>query len=334
MFRRRFRRSDVSLVSEVIAALAASRVAGAPIPVEQLPVAVGLCNLHADVLAAMPLTTTGRTTPAVVTQPNPDEPRHETVHKLVQSAWWTGNAFALVDAGAVAVLDPNRVGVQPNPYDHNRVDHWWYDGQAIDRDAIRVLKINDDPRRGPLGRSPLHVASEPLRMYGYAYAYLSEFFEGGGNPSTVLQRTGTTAALYDPDQAATDWVTARQKRRPAVLPAGWELSVPNNNGEMEAVARVLEKCAAEVARLVNAPPSLVNAEANGSMTYSTVSGELARWLALSLNPTWIVRLESFWSDIAGRPVRMDTSELFRIVSPVDDTMTAPAAPVTRLESVA
>lgn len=331
----RHRRSDVSLAVEVLAALRSARLTGAPIPVEQLPVAIGLANLHADVLAAMPLITPGRRSPpAVVVQPNPEESRQSTVHKLVQSAWWTGCGYVLDDrGGAVTVLDPNRVSHQEDPDDPLRVLHWWIDGEAVARDRVKVFKINDDPRHGPLGRSPLSMASEPLRMYGYAYAYLSEFFAAGGNPSTVLQRTNG-AANYDPDEAGEDWITARRKRRPAVLPVGWSLQVPANNGELEAIARILEKCAAELARCVNTPPSLVNAASAGSLTYSTVDGEIRRWMALSLVPTWITRLEDFWSDIAGVRVEMDTSVIFRLVSPVAPTPQAAVTAMPRLEVVA
>lgn len=341
--RARRTRSDVSLVTEVLATLRADRVAGDPIPVHELPVAVGLANLHADVLAAMPLRARGRVTPRVAAfleAPNPEETRHQTVHKIVQSAFWTGSAGVLTPergpVDAVTVLDPNRWHPEVDEADSNRVVSWWVDGVKLPINRVRYLKINDDPRRGPLGRAPLTMAGEPLRMYGHAYRYLSMFFEGGGNPSTVLQRTGVGNTIYTPEEAAEDWVKARQARRPAVLPSGWQLSVPPANGEMEAIARILEKCAAEVGRLVNAPPSLINAEANGSMTYSTVDGEIRRWMALSLVPTWISRLEDLWTALAGVPVEMDTDVMFRLVSPttVDPFATPVTAPVARLEAVA
>lgn len=316
--RERRYRSDVSLVTEVIAAMISARAAGAPIPPEQLPVAVGLVNLHADVLGAMPLTA-GRQTPQIVTRPNPDEPYAATIHKLVQSAMWNGFAAVLVDRPtrpqSASVLDPNAVTVLPDTVDRTRVAEIRVNGATVDRRLVRLFNINVDPRRGPLGRSPFTTAAEPLRMYGFAYAYLADFFEGGGNPSTVLKRTGPGNTVYDPEQAATDWISARQERRPAVLPHGWDLSVPHNNGEMEAVARVLEQSAAEVCRLLNAPPSLANARNNSSMTYSNVAGELARWLALQLVPTWVNRIEDLFSDLAGVRVEADTSTLFRIVDP-------------------
>lgn len=298
--------------------------------------AVGLANLHADVLAAMPMTTTAggrRGQPDIVTRPNPEETRHTTQHKVVQSLFWKGNAYGLRGPDSALILNPNDVGYEPDPYDSTRVLSWYVNGQPVPRDAIVHCKINDDPRRGPLGRSPFAAAATPLAMYGYAYGYLSMFFENGGNPSTVLQRTGPSNTIYDPATAADDWVTARKARRPAVLPAGWELSVPTNNGEMEAVGRILEQCAVEVARLVNAPPSLVNAKANGSMTYSNVHGELARWMSLSLVPTWISRLEDFWSDLTGYPIELDTDVMFRLVSPTDMGTPVPTE-LPRLEAVA
>lgn len=312
-------RSDVSLVSDVISALGAARIAGAPVPADQLPVAVGLATLHADVLASMPMTA-GRNTPAIVTRPNPSESYADTVHKLVQSAYWKGYAALLLDRPqnptSASVLNPNAVTVVADSVDSTKIAEVRLNGVNIDPALIKLFNINVDPRRGPLGRSPLEAAAIPLRMYGYAYAYLSEFFEAGGNPSTVLRRTGLGAEIYDAEQAATDWITARQARRPAVLPAGWELSVPPNNGELEAVSRILETCAVEVCRLVNAPPSLANAKSSGSMTYSNVTSELARWLAIDLAPTWITRLENLFTDLGGMRVEADTSSLFRMVDPL------------------
>lgn len=326
--RARRTRSDVSLVTEVIAALQAARVAGAPIPVEQLPVAVGLVNLHADVLASIPMRLASgrdRRRTAMLERPNTDEDRFYTVHKIVQSAMWTGNAGCERDGDDMIVLDPTRFGPEIDVDDPTRIDRWQVDGSFVARDDVLHLKVHDDPRHGPMGRSPFRQAREPLEMYGHAYRYLTDFFAGGGNPSTVLQRTGPGNATYSAGAAVEDWVTARQARRPAVLPQGWELQVPANNGEVEAIARVLEHSAAEVARVLNTPPSIANARSQSAMTYSTVAGEFRRWLAISLNPTWIRRLEVLFSEFVDDDVVADTSRLFDIVDPtVDDTPAAPA----------
>jgi phage portal protein BeeE len=334
-------RSDVSLVTDVLSAITASRLASEPIDVDDLPVVIGLVNLHADVIAALELTSTARGAGAyqrALERPNPEEPRRSTVHKLVQSIIKTGTGYVLT-AGtgpgtAVTVLDPHRVTPIYDPTDPLRIAGWYVDGVRRARDDVRFVTINHDPRRGPLGRSPFKDAAEPMRMYGYAYSYLTDFFAGGGNPSTVLTRDGTGNLAYTNEQAARDWITARQERRPAVLPTGWKLTVPPNNGELEAVARILEHAAAEVARLLNAPPSLVNVAANGSMTYTNTAGEFRRWLAISLGPTWIGRFEDFWSDVFGIPVELDTTAIFRIVDPTENTtLDRGDPPPPRLEAV-
>lgn len=336
-------RSDVSLVTEVLAALQAARLASEPIAVDDLPVVIGLVNLHADVLAALELTSSARGArqfAQAFARPNPEEPRRRTVHKLIQSAIHTGTGYLLVQGSgpstSVVALDPNRVTPVIDERDPLRIASWYVDGIPRDRDEVRYLTINDDPRRGPLGRSPLADAHEPMQMYGYAYRYISDFFAGGGNPSTVLSRKGAGNVSYTNEEAAADWIAARQERRPAVLPAGWDLTVPPNNGELEAVARVLEHSAAEVARLLNAPPSLVNVAAKGSMTYTNTAGEFRRWLAIALGPTWITRLEDLWSDVFGIPVELDTAPIFRIVDPTETVSSGaelPPATPPRLEAV-
>jgi phage portal protein BeeE len=332
-------RSDVSLVTDVLAALTASRVAGAPIPVDQLPVVIGLVNLYADVLADMPPRPVRRHSHPlpILEQPNPEESRRATTHKLVQSAIKTGNGYVLDERrGSVTVLDPTMVTHVYDDLDPLRIKSWIVNGMPYQRHEVHHFKINDDPRRGPLGRSPFADAREPLDMYGHAYRYLTDFFAGGGNPSTVLQRTGVGNNAYTNEDAAEDWIAARQARRPAVLPAGWELSVPVNNGELEAIGRMLENSAAEVARLLNAPPSLVNVASKGSMTYTNTDGEFRRWLATSLGPTWIGRLEDLWSAIAGEPVELDTAPLFKIVDPTSSNSGQPTQQTgtpPRLEAV-
>ena len=49
----RFVRADVSLVSEVIGYVAAARIDGLAVKVDDLPITVGASTLHADTVAAM-----------------------------------------------------------------------------------------------------------------------------------------------------------------------------------------------------------------------------------------------------------------------------------------
>lgn len=345
-FRRSHVRADVSLVAQVIGQLAAVRAGtGTPVPYDQLPITQGTASLIADALAAMPLRPVDERTGAeldiarypVLEQPNPEEDRADTVHKIAQALFWTGNAQALngpvdPDTGAVssiAVVNPNSIGPDVDELDELRVRGWYLDGRWLPRTAVTHWKLNDDPRRGPLGASPLKRCATALDTYGYAYRYLADYFANGGLPSSVLK----SKIELPPDkitELAREWVDARKYRRPAFLPNFLELDVPANNGELEHVVRVLGFAAAEVARALNLPVSLVNAPVEGySLQYSNAGEEFRRWLATSLGTTWVARVERGFSQLlpSGVVARLDPSQLYRtdLYPDTPSAITAPAS---------
>lgn len=349
-YRTRHLRADVSLVSQVIGQLAAVRAGtGVPVPYDQLPITQGTASLIADALAAMPIRPVDERTGdeleldryPVLRQPNPEEDRADTVHKIAQALYWTGNAQALngpVDpsTGAVlsiTVLNPNSIGPDVDELDELRVRGWYLYGEWIARSRITHWKLNDDPRRGPLGSSPLQRCATALDTYGWAYRYLADYFANGGLPSSILK----SKLELDPakiTELSTEWVAARQHKRPAFLPNWLELDVPPSNGELEHVIRVLGFAAAEVARALNLPVSLVNAPVEGySLQYSNAGEEFRRWLATSLGTTWIARIERGFSQLLpdGVVARLDPSTLYRTdLYPDQSAITAPA----RLETPA
>lgn len=326
---------------------------GTPVPYDELPITQGVTTLIADAVADMDLYAVdrdGRYTGVqypVLETPNPDEDRADTLHKIVQSLMWKGNAYGLngpIDpstgaAVSVNVLNPNTVGHQDDPYDELRVQTWTIHGSPIRREAITHWKLNDDPRRGPLGRSPLTVCTGALETYGWAYRYLSDFFAGGGNPSMMF-RPKMELAPAKITELAEEWVAARRERRPAFMPTWLEAEVPPYNGELQAVIQVLDFAAAEVARLLSLPTTVVNAPVQGySLTYANVGEEFKRWLVFGLGTTWVRRIERGFSRLLPDGVRahLDPSSLFPAelyAEPIGpDTPTAalqPAAP-TELE---
>lgn len=350
-YRSRHLRADVSLVSQVIGQLAAVRAGtGTPVPYDQLPITQGSATLIADALAAMPLYPVDERTGApldpdlypVLQQPNPDEDRADTVHKIGQALYWTGNAQALngpidPDTGAVTainVLNPTSIGPDVDDVDELRIRGWYLNGQWLPRTRVTHWKLNDDPRHGPLGRSPLQRCATALDTYGWAYRYLADYFANGGLPSATMK----SKIELDPTkitELAREWVEARKYRRPAFLPQWLDLDVPASNGELEHVIRVLGFAAAEVARALNMPVSLVNAPVEGySLQYSNTGEEFRRWLATSLGTTYVARVERGFSQLLpyGVAARLDPSTLYR-ADLYPDAQTATPAPA-RLESPA
>lgn len=319
-------RADISLITNWLQQMQLSRAGtGVPVPVDELPITQGLVNLIADGIADMdlyPVDARGRWTREVfpvLEQPNPDEDRADTLHKIVQSLYWEGNANALNGpfdttgaVSAINVLNPHSVGWLVDPADELRVEWWMVNGRRYERSALTHWKMNDDPRRGPMGRSPLKVCDTALETYGWAYRYLADFFAQGGNPSSVFK---SKLELNDDKitELVDEWIKARRQKRPAFVPPWLELDIPPSNGELQAVIEVLGFATAETARLMSIPTTVVNAPVEGySLTYRNVDEEFKRWLALGLGTTWVRRVERGFTRLLPRGVRahLDPSNLF------------------------
>lgn len=323
-----------------------------PITVDQLPIVQGLANLHADMISQFPLyavDSAGRrvkNTPDVLEQPDPSEPRGETLHAIVQSLWYTGNAVALSWGDSIRLQNPEFCQVDPSKdvLDDRRIDGWQIHGVPVPVEEVVLWKINDDPRRGPLGQSPLQRCWQAVENYAWAYRYLADYYSSGGNPSIVLKSRNAS----DPGQADelwAQWVASRQAGRPAIVPYDIDLVAAPAPSDISDTVAVLEFCTAEICRATNTPPSIGNAPVAASLTYATTAEELRRWLVLSLGPTWLTRLERGFTTLVadqGLTARFDTSEMPRLdlfaTTGGPDMAAAPVsavmpAPVPRLELV-
>lgn len=318
-----FTRSDVSLVSEVVGYLATARADGLPVAPDELPIAVGAATLHSDTISAMPARSRAASVPPRVAhlleRPDPGTDYRATIASTVLAMFWHGYSPWLLDKPApftttVTTIDPRRAS-------WDRVsDVWTIGGKQVPGDRIYCVTLIDDPCSASPGVSPLRRCWQALSMYGYAYRHLIDYFAQGGNPMAILKSQTRLGNIPDADgvtpatQIVNEWITARQTRRPAVMDPDISLEVPANNGELAATLGVLDHGAAEVARLLNMPASLVNAPTMGSsLNYANVQDELRRWIALSLAPSWMSRIESAFREITGDPtIYLDPTELLAV----------------------
>lgn len=343
-------------VEQRIQAAAAARIANVSLTVEDLPITQGLVQLHADLVSSLELAAVDRSTgvpvanqPEVIVQPDPREDREDTLHKIVQGLFWGGNAPSSVaragELTSIRMLNPNTVGYEPDPYDSTWLRNWYVDGRPLPLERVHNWKINDDPRHGPLGESPLRRARTPLDVYTWAYRYLLDYFAQGGNPSLVLRSTRPlspnpvtedTLGRTEAQIAQDAWVSSRQLYRPAVLDPQWTLEQGPPPQDLEQTIRVLEFMGAQVAQLLNVPPSIANVLSAGSLTYSTTADELRRWLLLQLGPTWLKRIERGFTRLIDDPrleARFDQDSLTRF-DVLENAAAVSAAPVAQLRSVA
>jgi hypothetical protein len=357
LFRRRTRetpadasRATPTLDERVQAIYAARSTALSTITVDQLPIVQGLANLHADVISQFPLYAVDENgarvtpTPDILVQPDPTEPLGETLHAIVQSMWYTGNAVALRGRDTIRVQNPSMCNVTGpfDPFDDRRIEGWVIHGVEVPVSRVVLWKINDDPRRGPLGASPLERCWQAVQNYAWAYRFLADYYSSGGNPSIIL-KSRNAADPTQADELWATWVAARQVGRPAIVPWDVEVAAAPAAGDISETVAVLEFCAAEICRATNTPASIGNAPVAASLTYSTTLEELRRWLVLSLSPTWLTRIERGFTTLLadGQTARFDTSELPRLdmfgsapAGPGTPAATLPAVPVpTRLELV-
>lgn len=330
-----FTRSDVSLVSQVIGYISAQRADGLAVAVEDLPITVGASTLHADTVAAMPARTRSTNPPRrvkdLLERPDPSTDFRSFVHSGTLAMFWHGYATLLLDRPApmtvsAQVIDPLRV--------HWTTGNGWnIDGVDVDDSLVYAIPLLNDPRRGPLGESPLRRCDQALSMYGYAYRYLIDYFAQGGNPSSILKSNHNLGNAVLPsgktraEEIVSEWISARQERRPAVMDPTISLEIPSSTGELASTLSVLDYCSAEVARLLNMPGSLVNAPSNGSLTYQNVADEMRRWIALSLKPTWLARWESAFRALTGDDsIYLDPRDLLDTYALLDPTASPELAP--------
>jgi|CXWL01.1.fsa_nt_gi phage portal protein BeeE len=340
--RRTTRTFERGTIDQLLAVVQDARAnGGTPVPVNQLPVVQGLAQLHADTVAFMPFAAHDRRTgrpvanqPDIVEQPDPTEDRETTVHKIVQSIWYRGNAWAMLgpDRSTFRVLVPELVSplqYQVDPLRRLIVDEWLIEGRPVHPDHLLWAKANDNPSYGPLGASPLRECSVALENYGWAYWYLADYFGTGGNPSHVLR---SAAALDDlsATEMITRWVKARRQRRPAILDPQWTLEAGSGTNDLNETIGVLMFSVAEVCRATNTPPSIGNAPVAGdSSTYRNLADELRRWIVFSLGTTWCKRVAKIWGPVIDPrlEVRFDTAALLELgADALVDTVATPVRP--------
>ena len=315
-----FARSDLD-VSALVAAVATRRADGLPVDPRSLPICVGAATLHSDTVSAMPARAAGAVTPRVrmlLESPDPTTDYRSFVEQCVLSMYWEGFAPLLLDRPAPLTSSVRLLDATNTQYDSSQ-NVWRYNGDEISLELIYSINLIDDPSDSGPGESPLRRCWQALSMYGYAYRYLIDYFAQGGNPSSILRTTHPVNGARA-TELVDEWITARSTRRPAVMDPTVSLEVPASSGELQATLSVLDYASSEVGRLLNVPPSLLNAPALGnSLTYSNTADETRRWIALSLNPTWMSRFESMFRTLTGDPtIQLDPAPLLELYTETAD----------------
>jgi HK97 family phage portal protein len=300
----------------------AQRAAGDVLDPYALPVVVACRGLLADTLGQLPLITLrGRRPlprqPTLTLRPNPHEYRWLTFHRLTNNLTRWGYSFLRVTAwtaaglpAAVRVLDPGDASAVWDPVTGD-LDTVWHLGEELTPGLDVIWIPYRVERRGSLGEAPLAACTVALELFAELFAMAGSFWHAG-YPSLIVE----VAQRLAPGQA-------QEIKRQLLESMGGrhEPGVIDQDGKVSAIgssaveAQLVESIAvanAEIARAFLMPPSLVNVASGDSLTYSTVEGEMRRWLATGLG-AYCNRFEAAFDELTpqGQRSRFDTTELLR-----------------------
>ncbi len=289
----------------------------------ELPIVVTCRDLLANTIGQMPLIAYrgGQPVPdqpPIVVRPDPTESRRDTMVRLVNqltgpgfawiipTAWFADglpSTVRVVDAGGAAgIFDPRG----------QLVDVIW-EGEHYDPmlDEACLVRYRYRQAGAPADCGPLGDCRRAVTWLAALWQMAGSFWEAGfPSIALVLEQALTTTQKAETKRAMLDAFARRHE--PAVIDRGGQLQPVGVNALEAQLVESINTANAEVARVFQIMPSLVNVMSQGALTYSTTEGELRKWLALGLG-AFMNPIEACWSDLLPnrQSVQFDSSVLLR-----------------------
>lgn len=282
-----------------------------------LPAAYRSVQMLADMTASMPIISldpkTGLQnegdTPSILRTPDPNETRHQFLHKIMTSLLFRGNAYLYVPAtdrngNAIAfmVINPDDVTVTEDKLRTTVLYEWTAKNIRLIPGVNFVhIPINIYPGE-VVGIGPIQAARRTLAGYENLERFARDYFADNANPTGVLV---TPAPLDKPEATLLkeQWnESQRGKRDVAILSGGIEFKPLMFTPEDSQFIQTREFEVGDVARLFGIPGPLLGATTGDSLTYATTES-VVRWLLVTtLRPTFLERIEQSLSTMLPRNV--------------------------------
>jgi len=284
-----------------------------------LPPVVAARKLYADTVAQLPLVAIRDRSPrddqpALLKRPDPAEPRWLTMHRAVNGLTRDGIVYLIVTARdaagyavAVRVADAGTVTPTLDPF--GQLAAVSVQGRPIDLSEVVAIPYNVDGQGRP--SSPVDDAADVLDAFAALYCMAGSFWRAG-YPSLAVTTSQRLTAAQASELKASLLAAWSESHVPAVLDNDAKIAPLGASAQESQLVDSFSVVVAEVARVFQIPPSLLNAPVAASLTYATTETEFRRWLATGLQPM-LMRLEAAFSDLLpyGTTARFDTSELAR-----------------------
>jgi hypothetical protein len=219
----------------------------------------------------------------IIGQPDPDQPPSITWTRLVEDLVlfpyaWLRVTERFAPPPGVAKGFPRSAVFEP------------FENVTVDPDSLRVFvegrDYTDDMLRFDSPVAPGALANgRRILTTALLIEEAVRRFARMDVPAGYLQQTGGPD-LTDPEilDLLDQWETARSKRSTGFLNPSIRYETVAFNAQQLQLVEARNANAVDIARLLNLPPMSVNAESNGSLTYSTTESQGRTLLNQTLNP--------------------------------------------------
>ena len=259
--------------------------------------------------------------PAWVNQPDSRAPRSVTIAWTVDSLIYYGVAYWQVDSvfaddgrpASFKYIQNSRVSTKLDPMSQE-IDYYMVNGTRVPDSGIGSLVTFQGFDQGLLLKGQRTINSAVAVEQAIAVAMTSP------QPTGYLKNTGADLPENMIQGLLNTWKNARQTRSTAYLTSTLEY-VPTSYSPAEMTYNdSAEELAAQIARMLNIPAAMINAEHNRSSTYQNVLDQRKEFMAYSLAP-YINAIEDRLSldDITprGTVIRFAVDETFLRANPQD-----------------
>jgi HK97 family phage portal protein len=259
--------------------------------------------------------------PAWINQPDSRAPRSVTIAWTVDSLIYYGQAFWQVDSvfaddqrpASFHWVQNNRISTKLDPMTQE-VDYYMVNGTRVPDSGVGSLVTFQAFDQGLLlkGQRTINSAINVENAINVAMT--------SPQPTGYLKNTGADLPENMIQGLLNSWKNARNSRSTAYLTSTLEY-VPTSYSPAEMTYNdSAEELAAQIARMLNIPAAMINAEHNRSSTYQNVLDQRKEFMAYSLAP-YINAIEDRLSldDITprGQVVRFAVDETFLRANPQD-----------------
>lgn len=231
-------------------------------------------------------------------EPNPEMAAHEVWENITGHLNLWGNGFlykARNGAGQVVELwplPPDRIKV--GRVEGQRIFEITQEDNSVvvgnERDILHIRAFGTD---GLVGLSPITQARQGLAVVMAQEEFQGRFYANNANPGGFLAAPGTLGDDASKRLKA-NWEASHKGlenvAKVAVLEEGITWQQTGLPFEDQQFVETQKMGIAQVARLFRVPPSKINAESGGSLTYSTTELENLAFVTDSLRP-WLIRIE-------------------------------------------